>query len=88
MARLAGYLNLSAMLFHNLLDDRQPDSGACFSRFLGLPGPVKLMKDLLHFFLVHADSLVGDGDSDMGLLAMRANSDLGPLRRVFHRVGQ
>ena len=48
--RLAGDPDLSAVLLHDLLDDGQPDSGARFSRFFGPLSPVKLMKNLLHFF--------------------------------------
>ena len=61
-ARLAGHFDLSAVLLHNLLDDGEPDSGARFARFLRLLGAIELLKDLLDFLLVHADSLVLDGD--------------------------
>src|ERR1700722_10427689 len=68
-AGFAGHFDLPTVLFYNLLDDRQPDSGASFSRFFGLLSPVKLMKNLLHFFRIHADPLVLDGYPEMTLIA-------------------
>ena len=64
-ARLAGHFDLPAVLFHDLLDDGKPDSGARFSGFLRFLGAVELLKDLFDFLLVHADALILHGDADM-----------------------
>jgi hypothetical protein len=76
------------VLFHDLLDDRQPDSGARFPRFFRFFRAVKLMKDLFDFFLVHADALVLDGNPYMALVLRAFTVTSVSLRRVFHRVSK
>src|SRR5271157_4211486 len=86
--RLAGHFNPSPMLFHNLLDDGKPDSGAGFSGFFRLFGAVKLLKDLLDFLLIHADALVLHGDADVAIVPPAGDPDFGPLGGILHRVGK
>jgi hypothetical protein len=85
-AGLAAYLDLPAVLFHDLLDDRQADSGARYPLLFGFFGAVKLMKDLLHFLGVHPDALVLDGDADMAIPSAGSHCNFGPLGRVLHGI--
>src|SRR4051794_12024130 len=64
-AGLARALDLPPVLFHDLFDDREADSGPRLARFLRLFGAVELAEDLFHFLVVHADALVANGDPEM-----------------------
>ena len=87
-SRLAGHLDLSAVLLHDLLDDGKPDSGARFARFFRLFGAIELLEDLLDFLLIHADALVLHRDPDVPVILPGGDRDLGLPGRVFHRVGK
>src|SRR5690349_17124169 len=87
-ARLAGYLDLSSVLFHDLLDDGKTDSGARLAGFLRLFRAVELAEDLLDLFLVHADPLILDGDPNASSVLPTGDRYFGALGRVFHRVGK
>ena len=50
------------MLEDDLFDNREPDSRAGFAGLFGFPGPVEFLKNVTNLFLIHADTLVFDGD--------------------------
>src|ERR1035437_791559 len=77
--RPASHFNASAVLFHDLLDDGQPDSGAGLPRFFRLFRTVELLEDLLHFLLVHTDPLILDCDMNPGVVLPGGGSYLGTL---------
>jgi hypothetical protein len=76
------------MLFHDLLDDGKPDSGAGFSGFFRLPGAVKLLKDLLDLLVIHADALVLYGDAYVAIVPPAGDFDFGALGGILHGVGK
>src|SRR5262249_46132569 len=73
LPRLADHVDASSVLFHDLLDDRKPDSGARFTGFFRLPRPVKLLEDLLNFLMVHADALILYTNPDLRIILTGGN---------------
>src|SRR5450759_1102075 len=78
-SRPAGHVNTPAVLFHDLLDDGQADSGAGLPRFLRFFRTVELLEDLLHFLLVHTDPLILDRYMNPGVVLPGGGRYLGTL---------
>lgn len=76
------------MLNHNLLHDRQADARARFAGLFRALRAIELLKDLLHFFLIHADAFILHLDANIGRLPDRRQRHVSARRRVFNRVGQ
>ena len=87
-ARPAGHFNSSSVLFHNLLDDGEPDSGARLAGFLRFFCSVELLEDLLNLLLIHPDALIFHGNANQGVVSLGGSSHLRALRRVLHRISK